>query len=446
MAPGGEATGTPLPGLRGLVRLGQAGGVLFVAKVGAAGLSFIILAFLARILGPASFGDFTLLRILFMLLVGLLGPAIDTALVRFGARELVQCPDRFAPTVRAALHAKAMLAIAFIVGGIVLAYPVRSVLFDPDSPIRSVHIAIVFWGAAAMLFVDLLRALLQTQQRFAAYAVVEFLVPVLRAGAVAGLAGLGFAIAGPYLVAYVAAPAALVLVLWRIVARSSGDSTADSFQVAGDLRRFAGWVLVACVCTSIAQNADMLILGLFPISRESVGGYGAARTMMQVGDLAVLSLFSVFLPYASGLNSSKAMARMLRVWTPGLGVCCLLTVPLLFHMDWAMAIVFGEPYAGFGAVLAVLLAGTLVSVVSAPAGAVVYGAGYPRIIALLEGIKLITLVGGGAVLVSRYGIWGMACTMATVKGTIGVLTFGAAVWVTGKATQTTGEPNGDDSR
>ena len=78
-----------------LAQLGRAGGLLFGAKITATGVAFLTVALLARVLGPVSFGDFTILRTLFLLAAGLIGPAIDMALVRFGARGICRAVLRF---------------------------------------------------------------------------------------------------------------------------------------------------------------------------------------------------------------------------------------------------------------------------------------------------------------------------------------------------------------
>lgn len=65
--------------------------------------------------------------------------------------------------------------------------------------------------------------------------------------------------------------------------------------------------------------------------------------------------------------------------------------------------------------------------------------GRSRTVALLEGLKLLFTLAIGWWAVPQYGVLGMAWTVAGVKGTIGVLTYGAAHWTAQRADGHRGE-------
>ena len=55
-----------------------------------------------------------------------------------------------------------------------------------------------------------------------------------------------------------------------------------------------------------------------------------------------------------------------------------------------------------------------------------YATDRPQTVAMLEGLKCALTVAAGSWAAYAFGVAGMAWTVAVVKGTIGLLTFGAA--------------------
>ena len=209
---------------------------------------------------------------------------------------------------------------------------------------------------------------------------------------------------------------------------------------------FAKWVALAAVFTVLAQRIDVLMLGAFAVPDTAVGHYGAAVHLGLVGELAVMTLFSVMLPKASQVGQAGPMRVFLR---KSCGVALLVglgLLPLLFVAGPLVRLTFGGEFEETSRLFPILLGGTLLSLFCAPAGAAVYGLGKSHLIAMLEGLKLLLIVVGGLWLVPLAGVYGVAWTIAAAKGTIGIMTYVAALMAIGRSERDAGHGNRESTQ
>uniref|UniRef100_A0A7C4CEG0 ATP-binding cassette domain-containing protein n=1 Tax=candidate division WOR-3 bacterium TaxID=2052148 RepID=A0A7C4CEG0_UNCW3 len=202
------------------------------------------------------------------------------------------------------------------------------------------------------------------------------------------------------------------------------------------------------------ELVDIAALAERPVGRLSGGEKqktALARALAQVGDLAVLSLFSVLLPKAGTCHTANATRSFLMRYSlplvMGCTACSVLLILISPFLRLVLRFTFGEEFTRATVCLAVLLFGTLMALWGVPASATVYSLGRSRLIAFLEGLKLLIFVVAAAFLAPRYGILGMAWTTVVAKGTISVLTMVCAWWTTdarrssgGQATEPRLEP------
>ena len=398
-------------------------GVVFFAKGAAAAISFFTMALVGRALGPDQFGDLILLRTLFTVAAGLVGPALDTAMVHHIARDMAQGLAYH----RVVLKAKLLLAALMVLVGCTCAGLIRDRFFVQTEapPVSAWLISLALLGAAGMLFLEYARASFQARQLFQRYALFEVLVAGLRFVAVLILLACGAMQLAPIFGTYAAVPLLLMVAAFFLLPRGilSGSSAPGT---ARTLYRFARWVVAACLFTNLAQGLDMMILGWLGVEAEAKGLYGAARTLMLMGDLLVLTFFTVLLPKASSRKSAADMHDLITKHTKPVTLAALAVAPCLLITGPVMRLTFGSEYAGGGRLLAILLVGTAFSLASAPAGTAIYGLGRSHWVAILEGIKLFALLVTGFWAASKFGVEGMAWTAAAIKGTMGVVTYAVA--------------------
>jgi len=411
-------------------------GFVFFARILSSGATFLTVILAARALGRGAYGELIVLLSVMKVAAELVGPALDTALVRFGARHLESGPDAGVHYVRAVFLLKLALAAALFVLGILLAWPLGYLLSNPANGLQigPLAVALAFVGAASTVLWAFAQASLQAQQKFGQYAGIELVCAVARLAIVVLVLGAGFDRVIPVLAAYVTAPAAAAVVAWRGLPKGLLSRFTARGGVVAEILRFAKWVLVACAFTSLAQRADVFLLTVWNMPAEGIGDYGAALQLTLIGDLVILTLFNVLLPKASSLQSTGELRAFLRQFRFPSILMFVALIPLVIASRWIAVLAFGPEYIRAGALFAILVLGAAFALGCAPAGAVLYGMGRTRTIAALEGLKLLGIVAGGLLLVPRHGLFAMAWTVAAVKGIMGIVTYGVAVRCTQEET------------
>lgn len=404
-------------------------GSVFGFKALSTAASFLTLALVGRRLGPAGLGDLSIARTLMLVAAGLFGPALDTAAVRFASQD----PRRFSAFFAGVFRVKAGLVLGFAAVGMSLAVPIRDRLFHSEAavPPSSFLVTAALAGAGGFMLFEYVRVYYQARRRFAVYGGLELAHAVARLVGVGCIAAAGWASTGTFFGLYAAVPCVLAIVGLMAIPRECIVGQDRASGVLTEMFRFVRWVAVACALTSAANGLDMLLIGWFRIPDVPKGDYSAARALAQVGDLAVLSLFSVLLPKASGCVDMRAARLYLkRYMGMAAGVAAALSAMLMPALPLArvvLRVAFGQAFGQAGGCLAVLLFGMLLALAGAPASAMVYARGRPRTIALLEGLKLALIYGVALYAAPRYGIMGIAWTLAAAKGTISLLTCVAAL-------------------
>ncbi|HOJ34784.1 MAG TPA: hypothetical protein PKY35_11655 [Candidatus Hydrogenedentes bacterium] len=428
---------------RGLFsELSQSFGPVFVFRVFSTAISFATLALVGRALGATGLGDLSVARALMLTAAGLLGPALDTAAVRFATRE----PETADLYLRAILWVKSALAGLLLVVGFLAASLLRNLLFhsDPSTPVSPWLVTAALAGAGGFMLFEYVRVYFQARQRFGLYGGLDFGHALIRLVAISILLVAGWRSPLLVFVAYAAIPWVLSVVGLPLLSYSHHATRLEIWNRLREMFYFIRWVAVACALTSAANGADMLLLGWFRIGEVPRGDYSAARALAQVGDLAVLSLFSVLLPKAGTCrDANTTRSFLIRYSLPlvvGCTVCSVLLVLMSPFLRFVLRFTFGEEFTRATLCLAVLLFGTFMALWGVPASATVYSLGRSRLIAILEGLKLLIFVSVAAFLAPRYGILGMAWTTVVAKGTISLLTMACAWWTTDARRGSGGQP------
>lgn len=407
-------------------------GAVFFSRIVSTGATFVTVILAARMLGRGAYGELIVLLSIMKVAAELVGPALDTTLVRFAARHSEDSTFRSLDYVRTIFRLKLMLAGVLLVLGCALAWPLGRLLSEPLGGVQVGPAAVIlaFTGAAATVLWAFAQASLQARQQFTRYAVIELACSLVRLLIVVTLLGAGVHHVMPVLGAYVAAPAAAALIAWRGLPKGLFARDRGGAPVIPEIVGFAKWVLLACAFTSLAQRADVFLITSFQFPAESIGDYGAALQLTLIGDLVILTLFNVLLPKASTLKSSVELRKFLHQFRVPALLMFVALVPFILVSRWIAVLAFGPEYIRAGGLFAVLVLGSAFALGCAPAGAALYGMGRTSLIALLEGFKLLAIVTGGLLFIETYGLFGMAWTVAAAKGVIGVITYAVALHAT----------------
>jgi O-antigen/teichoic acid export membrane protein len=411
---------------------------VLAARGAAAGATVLGIMVMARHLGRIRYGDLVVLLALMKAAAELLGPALDTALVRFAARHRLRDNNSYAamPYVRAVLWMKLALGAALLAAGGLAARPIVSLLFKDTASSASVPpyaITLCFLGAAFTMMWAFAQACFQARQEFKRYARFELAVSVLRltlimlvvlaahhllSGGVVGVT--------PLLATYAIAVGVVAGVAWLRLPAGLLTVPTGLGAAAREVLTFTKWVFAACCFTSLAQRVDLFVIKYLAIAEESVGDYAGAVQLVLLGELVILTLFNVLLPKASELETAEERAAFLKRFRLPAGLAAVAVLPLILLSGALARLVLGPEFEETGRLFSILLVGTLFSMGCAPAGSVLYGMGKAGAVAALEAAKLGGIVAIGYCMARAHGVFGMAWTLAAVRGTIGVCTVVAA--------------------
>ncbi|MFO7976608.1 MAG: oligosaccharide flippase family protein [Candidatus Hydrogenedentota bacterium] len=400
-------------------------------RVAAAAFAFAVTALIGRMLGDAVLGRLGLLLAIVDVAAGIVGPALDATLVRFASRTIGPGHDASLPYFQRIFRVKIVVAAGMLVCGAVLARPLLTHMggLSERAGIEVGGVILAFAGAGVLTLLGFAQAYYQAHLRMAQYAFIEFANATLRLVLVAGvLAVLRDASASILLSVYVTSSALVTLGGYARLPRAVFRKCPDKKISLREPLRFAGWVVVAAVCTTIAHRVDIIILGVLGFGGSTIGQYVAAFTMARLGDLGIITLFSILLPRASSLGSAASFRRFLNHFLPMIMVVLLAGAPVYLGAKWAVPLVFGGEFVEAGLLCGILSLGVLVSFGAAPGGAALYGMGRSGHVAVLEMLKLAGIAGLGVFAARRYGILGMAWTVATVRATIGIATYVCAYY------------------
>lgn len=384
---------------------------------------------MGRYLGPARYGELVLLLVLMKVASELIGPALDTGLVRFAARAGLGDSDESLAYVRATLWFKLALGGMLLAAGVFLAKPFHALLFGDASDIPAYAVTIAFAGAALTVLWAFAQSCFQARQQFGRYAGFELAMALVRLGLIVLVVMLArrlgwrpvsciVLLIGAYAIAVAVTAGAASTRLPKGLLSTPAGLGAPARELLG----FTKWVFAACCFTSLAHRMDIFLVNYIQLPKEAIGDYSGAVQLVLLGDLVILTLFNVLLPKASGLKTRAGMAAFLRGFRVPAVVACVAVIPVILLSGPIVWLTLGPEYALTAKLFSILVLGTLFSMGCAPAGTVLYGTGNSRAVALLEGLKLIGVVVIGIPMARAHGVFGMAWTLAAIKSTIGIAT------------------------
>ncbi len=406
---GGDGTVTPhMPDLDRIAK----GTALFASgTVFGLGLNYLYGILLARLLGADEFGLFSLGLALFNILTVLAIAGVDNAALKFVADQKAQgSHDRISGVVRAAL----LLSLGFGLGAaccLALSIPALTRTIFVKDGLEPV----LWWFAAGIpiftvsaVAIAVLQALQDVAWRTAIKYVAE---PILKAGVTLLLVWFGWGVGGA-VAASVAALGGSVLLslipLRRLIRRTPPAGHAR--QQAGAILSFSSPLIVALLAASVANRADLLLLGYW-WSASDVGVYAAALQTATGLTMILGCVESIATPYlservaaADWCQADLLYGTVVR-WSAvfALPVC----VMMLLFPDRILSM-FGERFEAGTGCLAILAVGHLVNAVTACANNLLLWAGQARrvmwnflLVALVQVLACLALV-------PRFGAMGAA--------------------------------------
>ena len=386
------------------------------ARVALLGGWFAVVLVLARVLGKAAFGRYTLAGNAIRLVTGLCGDPVDAAVMRSAPLHVRADRPRAVAVVRAAFGVRAAVGLASVAVAAAVPWAVSRAVFGTVDCRR-----LAVLTAAGVLGDLLLRSALgyfQVAETFGRFLAVDVVWQLGRTAAVGALLATGRATAGTAVAAYVAAPYVAFLVAVVLLPR---DLTRPGRPARGDVSAVlhaAKWVAAATAAGTVYELLNPFLIGWFRGDAD-VGLYGLAMTLASVPDFLDGGVQTVMAPKvapAFAAGRFGALQRQYLRWAVPLGTAA--AVVAVGASGWAVRR-FLPGYAGSVGVFRLLVLGTLFNAVVTPLPAALLNYVAPRAAAAATAVGLAIVAGGGLLLIPRFGPVGGAAVVLVARVGVG---------------------------
>jgi polysaccharide transporter, PST family len=321
-------------------------------KVVRMGVGLVVGVWLARYLGPGSYGLFSFAGAF----VGLFGALATLGLPAVVVRDLVREPDRARETLGTAFVLHLLGSLVACVAIVLLIGALR-----PDDPLAKAAVAIMSLTLLAKAG-DIARYWFEAQ-------VLSKYVVWAENGVYLAMAAVkvGLILAGAPLLVFIWAALVEVLVaaavLLVVYVRKTGGLRGHAVRTAR-MRRLLrdSWPLaMSTLAIAVYMRIDQIMLGQL-VGDAAVGVYAAAVRVSEIWYFVPLAIVSSVFPSIIRARS-VSLDVYDRRWQQLYDLMTLLAVcvalPMTFVSGWLIQLLFGAPYAAAGPVLAVHVWGSL---------------------------------------------------------------------------------------
>jgi O-antigen/teichoic acid export membrane protein len=374
------------------------------------GLGFVATAGLARAIGPAEFGVYSLAMNLLLVISSAGDLGLNTSFVRLFVRRKV------ADQADAQMFLRRMVALRLSMStGLfllcLLALPLAGVLIVGESvPPSLLRIGSLVVLTDGLFMLSL--ALLQAEEKFGKLSALNVVINVLRVILLAA-----FYFSG----ALTAVTAILTVVLSSFAVASIVFLTERGYRpalaVQETLRDVKGlffwgrWLSLMAIANILYVRLDMVLLGYFHIDRSAVGNYALAYAFAWAVVAFQVAMMTLLLPKVSSINT----AEKLRIYLKRASILAVVAIPALLifcvAVDFFLGWFYGNQYPEAATVFPYLAAGFAVTLITTPFIALSMTLDRPQILAYENILGLVIVLILGLLLIPTMGIIGCALSV-----------------------------------
>jgi O-antigen/teichoic acid export membrane protein len=380
-------------------------------------IAFFLSPFVVHHLGNEAYGVW-LLVVAAGSYMGLLDLGLRAAVMRFIARGFSQKDhDASSNALSAALHLRVRIAAIVMLCACGLSAIFPHIVHIASALTKAARIAIILAGmnVAIVLLVGVVAAVLPALQRFDLASSIDMGKAVFRAIGVLLLLSRGFgivALAVLDLACGIVGSVLVILAVRRVYPQLKIRFAKPGGSEMSQIWQYSLWIFVLQIMAQFIYYSDNFVVGIFA-SAAAVTFYAIGGSLVQYVQQVVSCVSTAVTPIASDFEAHEEHERIRKLVLIGSRVILLVALPiqlsLLFRGSTFIGLWMGPQYAHTsGRVLQILLCAQIIAIGNASGGAVVYGIGRHKPVALwaiAEAIANLTL---SILLVRKIGINGVA--------------------------------------
>ena len=372
---------------------------------GALGILFYILV--ARLLGPESFGIFSVSVITLTLIADVANIGTDTGIVKFVGSSIHKKRKRALMFLKLGLETKIVIGVSFTVIGLILTPTFSHLLHKPELMVPLRYAVLGAFGLLLFLFTT---SALQAIQKFWTWGVLNISMNFLRLMSILAVSAVIVLDLEKSLFLYIIFPFLGSLVGILLLPRFF--TVKRELSVSKEFFNYNKWIAILVAISAVSSRLDMY-LAVRLLTLAEVGVYSVAVNLAGVVPQIVLAIAVVAAPKLASFDSdlkARVYLKKLQIFVLTLaGVGLLVGTPLARIL---VPVVYGSKYVESISPFIILLTAQAIFLISIPAHtAVTYYFSSPKILVWMSIVHLAIVGILGLVLISNYGYIGAAATV-----------------------------------
>jgi len=370
---------------------------------GLLGMVFYILV--ARYLGPANFGIFSIAIAAIALIASIANIGIDTGIVRFVGRYMSSEKNKALRFLKLGLEIKILSSLTVLgIGWLIMPFATVSLLGKPEllHPLR-----LALFGVATSLLFSFITSSIQAIQRFWIWSGLNIFINLLRLMAVVFLFNLGLLLVESSLWLYILFPFfGFVIGLFFLPGFFKVKNEKSVFREFFDYNK---WIALFTLIVAFSSRLDIFLSARL-LTLGEVGIYSVAVTLSSIVPAIVFAIATVVAPKLASMTNDKDAynyLKKLQLFVLGLALIGIVVgIPLSYVF---IPLFYGSRYLASIAPLSILIVAQAIFLISVPAHtSIFYYFSYPKLFVYISMIHLAILLVGGWFMISAFGYKGAA--------------------------------------
>jgi len=390
----------------------------------ATGISALSLILFSRVLGPESFGIFSIGFSIMQLVVRLSDFGVNVAVQRSVAPEFETDEKKTRGLLAAGTRYKLIFSLVMVFIGLWLSPVIAGVWLKTEN-IKIVKLGILL--SVLTVWFEYIAVILQSMRKFVSSVVMSVAQALAKlAGAVWFFVG---QISDAVLSFWVYGLAPLVgVVIGGVLVPKWAKWTVFEKPVYGPIKKVVKFTSISVIAAAIGDNIDVLMVKSFLTSYET-GLFAAGARISLLISIVAYSLGTVLSPRVARYKTKEHFSSYLKksiLLIMVLLVTAIIVIPLAGPLVWLTA---GPSYMEATRVVAFLLVSGMVVVSTTPIVAMFYSLKNPEYFAYSGILQTVVLITANLILIPMHGIEGAG--MAKLIARVSVFVF--SIWFAIKA-------------
>lgn len=382
-------------------------GIVLGENVLTKGMNFVIIIFIARILGPSDYGKYSFLFITITLLCALLDFGSDNTAIRFSGKY----PEK----------QERIFGLYFSIKlSIIILFSVFMYIIGDDNLVKLnlgqiiAYKKIIIAGFAAESFLLLNDTYLQVKGKYKFRALINISRYLSALGFICILfLSNKFVLDYVIYIFFIPFVLAIFLIIKFIPLLTQFIRLGMEKDLLKEIFNYQSWMIINSIFVNILFRLDILMV-TFLLDFQQVGIYNAAYQLASVALILPYAMTKVLLPKVSSMthNEIENFIKIVKKPIVYLSLTMIAAIPfsnLVIHQF------FGEKYQQSGSVLQLLLLSFVFLFAELPFEQVLYAKGKVNYIVLGSGFQILLIILVSFLLVSHFGIYAAAIASVIAK-------------------------------